>query len=135
MGISQYDPAAEGRLAWSAGKQVGAKRALKVKQIWLIQWVAILPDGICWLAVLPGSTERADSFDQFRVDFSRPSRQPIPVRPGVGQLRAFDGSVAAEETSVMVRPSGPGKEFRRYGKDEFPRRAPCLRSLLSARPL
>src|SRR5690606_25254350 len=38
MGISQYDPAAAGRPAWNAGKQVGAKRALKVKQIWLIRF-------------------------------------------------------------------------------------------------
>jgi integrase len=38
MGISQYDPAAKGRPAWNAGKQVGAKRALKVKQIWLIRF-------------------------------------------------------------------------------------------------
>ena len=38
MGISQYDPAAKGRLAWNAGKQVGSKRALKVKQIWLIRF-------------------------------------------------------------------------------------------------
>lgn len=38
MGISQYDPAAKGRPAWNAGKHVGAKRALKVKQIWLIRF-------------------------------------------------------------------------------------------------
>ena len=38
MGISHYDPAAKGRPAWNAGKQVGAKRALKVKQIWLIRF-------------------------------------------------------------------------------------------------
>ncbi|MEJ6783700.1 tyrosine-type recombinase/integrase [Aminobacter sp. Piv2-1] len=38
MGISQYDPAAKGRPAWNAGKQVGAKRALNVKQIWLIRF-------------------------------------------------------------------------------------------------
>lgn len=38
MGISKYDPAAESRPAWNAGKQVGAKRALKVKQIWLIRF-------------------------------------------------------------------------------------------------
>jgi integrase len=38
MGISQYDPAAAGRLAWNAGKQVGAKRALKVRQIWSIRF-------------------------------------------------------------------------------------------------
>lgn len=42
MGISQYDPVAKGRPACNAGKQVGAKRALKVKQIWLIRfsWIA-----------------------------------------------------------------------------------------------
>lgn len=38
MGISQYDPVAKERPAWNAGKQVGAKRALKVKQIWLIRF-------------------------------------------------------------------------------------------------
>ena len=38
MDISQYDPAAAGRPAWNAGRQVGAKRALKVKQIWSIRF-------------------------------------------------------------------------------------------------
>ena len=38
MGISQYDPAAAGRPAWNAGKQVGAKRAFKVRQIWSIRF-------------------------------------------------------------------------------------------------
>ncbi len=38
MGISQYDPVAVGRSAWNAGKQVGAKRALKVRQIWSIRF-------------------------------------------------------------------------------------------------
>jgi site-specific recombinase XerC len=38
MGISQYDPAAKGRLAWNAGRQVGAKRALKPRQIWAIRF-------------------------------------------------------------------------------------------------
>ncbi len=37
MGISKYDSAAKGRPARNAGKQVGTKRALKVKQIWLIR--------------------------------------------------------------------------------------------------
>ena len=38
MGISQYDPAARGRPAWNAGRQVGAKRALKVRQLWAIRF-------------------------------------------------------------------------------------------------
>jgi site-specific recombinase XerC len=38
MGISQYDPAARARPAWNAGKHVGAKRALKVRQIWSIRF-------------------------------------------------------------------------------------------------
>ena len=38
MGTSQYDPAAAGKSAWNAGKQVGAKRALKVRQIWSIRF-------------------------------------------------------------------------------------------------
>jgi hypothetical protein len=38
MGISQYDSGARGRPAWNAGRQVGAKRALKVRQIWAIRF-------------------------------------------------------------------------------------------------
>ena len=38
MGISQYDPAAAGKPARNAGKQVGAKRALKIKQVWSIRF-------------------------------------------------------------------------------------------------
>ena len=38
MGISQYDPAAAGRSAWNVGKQVGAKHALKVRQIGSIRF-------------------------------------------------------------------------------------------------
>ena len=38
MGISQYDPAARGRPVWNAGRQVGAKGALKVRQIWAIRF-------------------------------------------------------------------------------------------------
>ncbi|MHA6692710.1 non-homologous end-joining DNA ligase LigD [Devosia sp. A449] len=38
MGASQYDPAAAGRPAWNVGKQVGAKRPLKVRQIWAIRF-------------------------------------------------------------------------------------------------
>ena len=38
MGISQYDPAARGRPARNAGRQVGAKRALKPRQMWTIRF-------------------------------------------------------------------------------------------------
>ncbi|MBB4050404.1 hypothetical protein GGR20_000022 [Devosia subaequoris] len=38
MGISQYDPAARGRPVWNAGRQVGAKGALKDRQIWAIRF-------------------------------------------------------------------------------------------------
>lgn len=38
MGISQYDPGAAKKSAWNAVKQVGAKRALKVRQIWSIRF-------------------------------------------------------------------------------------------------
>lgn len=38
MGIAQYDPAAAERSAWNAGRQVGAKRALKIRQIWSIRF-------------------------------------------------------------------------------------------------
>jgi hypothetical protein len=37
MGNSQYDPAVKGWPAWHDGRQVGAKRALKVWQIWAIR--------------------------------------------------------------------------------------------------
>lgn len=38
MGYSQYDPMAQERRAWNAGRKVGAKRALKPRQIWAIRF-------------------------------------------------------------------------------------------------
>ena len=38
MGLSQYDPASQERRAWNAGSKVGAKRALKPRQIWAIRF-------------------------------------------------------------------------------------------------
>lgn len=38
MGLSQFDLAARERRAWNAGKKVGAKRALKPRQIWAIRF-------------------------------------------------------------------------------------------------
>jgi integrase len=38
MGHSQYDPAAECRPAWNAGKTVGTKRPLTQKQIWAVRF-------------------------------------------------------------------------------------------------
>jgi site-specific recombinase XerC len=38
MGLSQYDPAVQDRQAWNAGRKVGAKRALKPRQIWAIRF-------------------------------------------------------------------------------------------------
>ncbi len=38
MGNSQYDPAMDNRVAWNAGLKVGAKRALKPRQIWAIRF-------------------------------------------------------------------------------------------------
>lgn len=39
MGYSQYDPMAQERRAWNAGRKVGAKRALKPRQIWAIHFL------------------------------------------------------------------------------------------------
>lgn len=33
MGLSEFDPAARERVSWKAGRKVGAKRALKPRQI------------------------------------------------------------------------------------------------------
>ena len=38
MGTSEYDPGVGDRPAWNAGRKVGAKRALKPKQIWGIRF-------------------------------------------------------------------------------------------------
>ena len=38
MGHSEYDPAAQNRKAWNAGRQVGAKRPLKPRQVWQIRF-------------------------------------------------------------------------------------------------
>ena len=54
MDISQYDPGARGKPAWNAGRQVGAKRALKVRQIWAIHffWIAKFVCGIARSSIL-----------------------------------------------------------------------------------
>jgi integrase len=38
MGTSEFDPPAADRRAWNAGTKVGAKRALKPKQVWAIRF-------------------------------------------------------------------------------------------------
>jgi len=38
MGLSEFDPAVRERLAWNAGHKVGAKRALKPRQIWAVRF-------------------------------------------------------------------------------------------------
>ena len=38
MGLSKFDPAARERVSWNARGKVGAKRALKPRQIWAIRF-------------------------------------------------------------------------------------------------
>ncbi len=38
MGYSNYEPAVKCREAWNAGRLVGAKRALKLQQVWAIRF-------------------------------------------------------------------------------------------------
>ena len=38
MGMSEFDPAASDRPAWNVGRKVGAKRALKPRQVWAIRF-------------------------------------------------------------------------------------------------
>ncbi|SMP81123.1 hypothetical protein SAMN06296065_11630 [Novosphingobium panipatense] len=38
MGLSEFDPAARERVTWNAGRKIGAKRALKPRQIWAIRF-------------------------------------------------------------------------------------------------
>lgn len=38
MGMSESDPAASDRRAWNTRRKVGAKRALKPKQVWAIRF-------------------------------------------------------------------------------------------------
>jgi integrase len=38
MGMSEYDPTAAERRAWNAGRKVGAKCALKPRQVWAIRF-------------------------------------------------------------------------------------------------
>ncbi len=38
MGMSEFDPAASDRLAWNARWKIGAKRALKPRQVWAIRF-------------------------------------------------------------------------------------------------
>lgn len=38
MGLSEFDPAARERVSCNAGRKVGAKRALKPRQIWTVRF-------------------------------------------------------------------------------------------------
>lgn len=38
MGLSEFDPAAHERISWNAGRKIGAKRALKPRQIWAVRF-------------------------------------------------------------------------------------------------
>ena len=38
MGMSEFDPGARERRAWNAGRKVGAKRALKPRQVWAVRF-------------------------------------------------------------------------------------------------
>ena len=38
MGMSEFDPSASERRPWNAGRNVGAKRALKPRQVWAIRF-------------------------------------------------------------------------------------------------
>jgi hypothetical protein len=38
MGTAEFDPVAADRRVWNAGRKVGAKRALKPRQIWAIRF-------------------------------------------------------------------------------------------------
>ena len=38
MGHSEYDPGANGRRPWNAGRKLGSKRALKPQQVWAIRF-------------------------------------------------------------------------------------------------
>ena len=38
MGHSQYDPGAKDRTPWNASRKIGAKRALKLQQVWAIRF-------------------------------------------------------------------------------------------------
>ena len=38
MGHSEYDPGAQDRRPWNAGRKIGAKRALKPQQVWAIRF-------------------------------------------------------------------------------------------------
>jgi len=38
MGHSEYDPGSKGKRPWNAGRLVGAKRGLKIQQVWAIRF-------------------------------------------------------------------------------------------------
>ena len=38
MGHSEYDPGVRARTPWNAGRKLGAKRALKLQQVWAIRF-------------------------------------------------------------------------------------------------
>lgn len=38
MGLSEFDPAARERRVWNAGRKIGAKRALKPREVWAVRF-------------------------------------------------------------------------------------------------
>ena len=88
MGKSEYDPVQADRRAWNSGRKVGAKRALKPRQVWAIRLRLLKARK----SDCPGSPPSARS------------------RTGLHPYRSFSGShrVAPKRPSVQFGTSLPG---------------------------
>jgi len=84
MEMPETEPTATKRPVWNAGRPVGAKRALKPKQIWEIRFYL--------RSIEPVTKSRLPIFDQFALTFVTAA-----ALPGSDQLRnVFQLIVAAD---------------------------------------
>lgn len=125
MGIAQYDPAALGRSAWNAGRQVGVKKPLKQRQIWAIRFfldregrvrdralfdLAMTASSAAAISLRSksGPSSRAKKFELVRWSFSR--RPDVPyssrsrLRSGLACLLGLGGG--EERSMTMPSPVG-----------------------------
>ncbi len=96
MGHSNYEPSAKDRRAWNAGRLVGAKRALKLQQVWAVRF---------WLSNERRIRERA-MFD-FAIDSKLRGCDIVKVK--VGDL--VSGGKVRSRAMVIQQKTGRPVQF------------------------
>jgi integrase len=96
MGHSEFDPAAQERRPWNAGRMIGAKRALKPQQVWAIRF---------WL----DSERRLRDRAMFDLAIDSKLRGCDIVRMRIGDL--VSGGRVRTRTAVTQQKTGSPVQF------------------------